>query len=124
MAASVAIAVPQMPMKWMRFICDRVRSVRARGFLNDESWAARGDDPGADPQRQAHERRRRMAGWKAEEHWSRKAGHAFLNHRTRGDGATWFVASWKLPEDNRCRVLQPPGLTPLRQHPVNPIRTL
>src|SRR5579863_7286852 len=97
-AARVAIAVPQTPMKWMR----RAGLRTGRGLLEDECRSIGRDQTDVHPQREAQHRRRgrrRVSGGKPEQHRTRKVFREPPNHVGRGDTATRLVAPRQLAKD-------------------------
>src|SRR5436190_11712345 len=89
-AASVAMAVPQMPMKWMRSLNGVL--------LDDQPRALVGDDPTRHAERQRHGRAGGVTRGKADENRPWKVAKQIRHHRTRGGIAGRLVALRQLAD--------------------------
>src|SRR5688572_27832085 len=87
-AASVAVAVPQMPMMWTRLLNSGLFDHETRAFVRD--------DPTRHAQRQRHRRTGRVSRRKPDEHRPRKIAQQIGHHRTPGGIAGGLVAPWQL----------------------------
>src|SRR5688572_4490032 len=122
-AATVAIAVPQTPIRWIRFmVMPRVTISGNRRFLDDQRRMRAGGDAYAHPERQRPARSRRVARRKAEDDWPGKIPGETLNHVARREVATRLLAAAHLAEHQRHGARQDAAEHQLRQHPIEPVR--
>src|SRR5437763_5004755 len=122
-AASVAIAVPQMPMKWIRLTFGPWCSDN-RTFLDHHPRVLVGDDSTADAERQRHRGTDRVARRETKQHGTWKIAEQRRHHVARPDVARRLVAFRQLADDDCRRSRQKTCLAQLRDHPVEPVRTL
>src|SRR5688572_8647881 len=115
-AATVAIAVPQTPIRWMRLLNGRLldddRRMRSRRHAHVH----------AERKRPAWSRR--MTGRKTEQHRAPKLTRQPLDDVTYADRATGLVAAAHFAKDQRNSLGQRPALRQLRQHSVDAVRPL
>src|SRR5437763_3145842 len=116
MAAAVAIAVPQMPIKWTRSLNGALLDHQTRPVI--------GHDPARGAERERHRRARRVAGRKADHDGAleitERVGHRCARARIAGR----LVAAGQLADDDRRRLREKPALPKLRHHAMESIRTL
>ena len=118
-AASVAIAVPQMPIRWMRVShCDR-------RLFDDEPRRGAGDDAARDAERQRHRRRRRCGRTESRSAPARESPRTDRAITARAVGSPAGSSHrGSSPITTRRRARQQPGLPQLRHHAIEPIRPL
>src|SRR3712207_3242480 len=99
-AASVAIAVPQTPMRWIRLL-------RLNGrFLDNDRGPGRRDHPDLHAERQGPAGPGRMTGGKSKEHGTREMSHHRVQGARGGHAAPRLVAAAHLSEDDCARPAQ------------------
>src|SRR5262249_19804782 len=115
-AATVAIAVPQIPMKWMRLLNS--------ALLDHDPRPAVRDDATTHAQWDRQRRTRRVSGRKADDDGAGKVFEQIGHDRARRRIAPGLLASRQLADDDGCGPRKQRGLSKLRDHPIEPVRTL
>src|SRR5688572_16060485 len=122
-AATVAIAVPQTPIRWIRFmVMPRVTISVNRRFLDDKRRMRAGGDADAHAERQRPARPHRVAGGEPEDDRPGEIAGQALNHVARGEVATRFLTATHLAEHQGRGAGEDAAEHQLRQHPIEPVR--
>src|SRR5262245_32807587 len=115
MAARVAIAVPQMPIRWTRLL--------NRPLFDDDARWPRGNHPALDAKRQCERRSCRMTGWKTKRDWTAKVREDSRHRVARARLSGRLVAAWQLAEDDGGCSSERVALLQLRDHAIETIWT-